>query len=838
MVPLETAPHVREYIMRTRWFLLAFITSFCAAQGSSPLLAQKVAPAPSDAAAFQRLSDQLSKIKAKVHVDKTNPEWTLFAISFNGPPFAPEDMAQLRAILQDTKLPIHVLISASDAELAQLKDLNCIRSLSLIAGRGVTDAGMEHIASLSNLECFIDASSEKVTDAGLSHLAKLKKLRILTVGFIVPGRSKITDAGLKHLSGIASLRLLSVRGDKITDAGLEHLALSTDLEVLGVTSNSVTDGGLAHLSKLKNLTSLSVQSRKITVAGYAHLARLTALEEFYVGDRNLGDAELAHMKTMSRLKRLWIGGDTLTDAGLGNMAGMTGLHELSIQGGEFTGTGLTRLAGLKNLEKLTFSRCGRALTGDTLAPLASFGGLRELTIKKSVIDLQAARHIGKARSVESLHLDTDVADEVFEGIAGMANLKQLKFKPASVGDTALRHLSGLKSLRSLDLCKSKITDAGMQHLRELTGLETLYLDETQVSDDGLKHLIGLTELKDLSLGKCNITGAGLKHVSALSKLEILDLDGTRVRNDDLPQLHGLKKLTNLTFSGTEVEKKGLLALKKALPTAKIYDAYGDEVSLAPRKFEDFSKVKPDFSMTAVEYFAEFKADWKAASGKYKSKVVELTGMVDDVGLSGGSRNVPYLRLDILSEEEKKKKKGPFTPRMARYEGVDCITVDEQPWAKYSPGQKVKIIGRQVDRDSGTPLHVLYADRIPALFDCAIVEASPNPAIPVTVADLVKEFAADAQATRKKYSGKYVLLSGKVTSKEVGSAGAIYGNLRTTFFGLKTEGPIQVECKVKLLQDRTARWVKMGEDVTVLGSCQFPFRTDTTITVECLPIKKD
>jgi Leucine-rich repeat (LRR) protein len=821
--------------MRTRWFLLAFTTSFCvAAQGSPPLLAQKADPAPSDAAAFQKLSDQLSKIKAKVHVDKTNPDWTLYAISFNGPPFAPEDMAQLRAILQDTKLPIHVLISASDAELAQLKDLSCIRSLSLIAGRSVTDAGMEHIASLSNLECFTDASSEKVTDAGLAHLAKLKKLRILTVGFIVPARSKITDAGLKQLSGMASLRHLSVWGDKITDAGLEHLALLTDLEVLGVTSNSVTDAGLAHLSKLSKLTSLFVQSRKITVAGYAHLARLTALEEFYVGDRNLGDAELAHMKAMSRLKRLWIGGDTLSDAGLANMAGMAGLHELSIQGGEFTGAGLARLAGLKNLKKMTFTRCSRALTGDTLAPLASFNGLRELTIEKSAIDAQAARQIGKARSVESLHLDTDIADEVFEGIAGMANLKQLTFKPTSVGDAALRHLSGLKSLRSLDLRKSKVTDAGMQHLRDLTGLETLYLDGTQVTDDGLKHLAGLTELKDLSLGKCNITGAGLKHLSALAKLESLHLSNTRVKNDDLPQLQGLKKLTKLTFSGTEVGKSGLLALKKALPAAKIYDAYGDEVSLAPRKFEDFSKIKPDFSMTAVEYFAEFKADWKAASAKYQKKVVELTGVIAEVGLSGGFGTNPYLRLDILSEEAKKKK-GPFAPRMARYEGIDCLTVDEQPWARYSPGQKVKIIGRQVDRERGTALHVLYADSIPALSDCAIVESSPNPAIPVTVADLVKEFADDAQATRKKYSGKYVLLSGTVVSRE--SVKSIVPNFPQSVLRMRTEGPIELQCKVKVLQERSARGVKAGETITVWGSCQFPSRS-TTITVECLPIKKD
>jgi hypothetical protein len=110
----------------------------------------------------------------------------------------------------------------------------------------VTDAGMEHVAGLSQLQG-LDLGSSKVTDAGLHHIQRLNGLRRLTL----PPR--VTDAGMRYLADLGQLQVLLVFGKSITDAGLEHLKGLKQLETLNVGLNPVTGRGLAQLSQLRVL---------------------------------------------------------------------------------------------------------------------------------------------------------------------------------------------------------------------------------------------------------------------------------------------------------------------------------------------------------------------------------------------------------------------------------------------------------------------------------------------------------------------------------------------------------------------------------------------------------
>ncbi|MCS7272507.1 MAG: hypothetical protein NZ703_15595, partial [Gemmataceae bacterium] len=100
---------------------------------------------------------------------------------------------------------------------------------------GVSDAELVWLQELVGVEPLMFLNLEwcsKITDAGLAHLAQLTQLQQLDL----ESCSKITDAGLAHLAPLTQLQHLNLRGcDNITDAGLAHLAKLTQLQQLNLT---------------------------------------------------------------------------------------------------------------------------------------------------------------------------------------------------------------------------------------------------------------------------------------------------------------------------------------------------------------------------------------------------------------------------------------------------------------------------------------------------------------------------------------------------------------------------------------------------------------------------
>jgi hypothetical protein len=70
-------------------------------------------------------------------------------------------------------------------------------------------SGFVHLDSL----CIED---NPITDAGLEHITSLSELCTLSLG-----ATDVTDAGMKSLGGLTSLRFLDLDDTKITDVGLE-----------------------------------------------------------------------------------------------------------------------------------------------------------------------------------------------------------------------------------------------------------------------------------------------------------------------------------------------------------------------------------------------------------------------------------------------------------------------------------------------------------------------------------------------------------------------------------------------------------------------------------------
>jgi Leucine-rich repeat (LRR) protein len=81
----------------------------------------------------------------------------------------------------------------------------------------VTDAGLEYIKGLNNLE-ELDLGNTQVTDAGLEHFKGLNSLEGLWLD-----NTQVTDAGLKHLKGMTNLRELYLNDTQVTDESVEKL---------------------------------------------------------------------------------------------------------------------------------------------------------------------------------------------------------------------------------------------------------------------------------------------------------------------------------------------------------------------------------------------------------------------------------------------------------------------------------------------------------------------------------------------------------------------------------------------------------------------------------------
>ncbi len=129
-----------------------------------------------------------------------------------------------------------------------------------------SDAPLEHVEQLPDLESLILWCSPKVTNAGLVHLRGLPKLRKLRFGI-----TSVTDAGLAHLSSLHQLESLDMWYLHTTDAGLEHLQGLTNLQELRLGSGQKTDAGLVYLKGLTQLRKLELHGGQFTEEGMAQL---------------------------------------------------------------------------------------------------------------------------------------------------------------------------------------------------------------------------------------------------------------------------------------------------------------------------------------------------------------------------------------------------------------------------------------------------------------------------------------------------------------------------------------------------------------------------------------
>ena len=207
-----------------------------------------------------------------------------------------------------------------------LGHLTTLESLNIISTK-FNDDWVPHLAGLTNLKTLRVVNNGKLTDAGMEQLAGLKNLE----NFNFVGTA-ITGAAYAKFDGFTKLTRISHRGSSINDEGLKQLCEHLpNLESISLAHAKFTDAGAPNLAKLTKLKGLELGASKATSKALEGILKLP-LEYLQLGEGFEAPECIPLIKGIATLKRLTLTNATkFTDAELTAVAGLTQLEHLELK---------------------------------------------------------------------------------------------------------------------------------------------------------------------------------------------------------------------------------------------------------------------------------------------------------------------------------------------------------------------------------------------------------------------------------------------------------------------------------------------------------------------------
>lgn len=235
-------------------------------------------------------------------------------------------------------------------------------------------AFFERLGHIDTLES-LNIISTKANDDWIAPLGKLQNLKVLRL----TNNGKLTDAGLEKLAGLQNLEQFSYVGTGFKGHGFAKCAGWSKLVRCSFRGSSIDDEGLRLIcEKLPNLESISLAHAKFTDVGAVHLAKLAKLKGLEIGSRNATPACLGHVSKLP-LEYLQIGDGLDKPEGVALIKGMPTLRRLTLTDAKaMTDDDLKFVAGMTQLEGLELNNL--AVPDDRLPLLESFRHLKALRL--------------------------------------------------------------------------------------------------------------------------------------------------------------------------------------------------------------------------------------------------------------------------------------------------------------------------------------------------------------------------------------------------------------------------------------------------------------------------
>jgi hypothetical protein len=416
----------------------------------------------------------------------------------------------------------------------------------------MTDELLARIAQLEHVIALRLGGSRQLTDAGLQHLARMAQLEYLDLSEYPGG--KLTDHGLEVLRHLPNLRRFEMTWQRgITDAGVRNLRFCERLEHVNLMGSPTGDGAIEALQGKFNLSSFST-GKLVTDAGMALLQNFPRLRQWDHTPPSPGS------HTNEPGARLLIDGP-FTNAGLAGLAGLAGIGNLDLfwHVTAITSEGFAHLVKLPNLEVLGAD--GGLSDDGAMQYIGQMPRLRRLRIQETAATDNGFEALGRSPTIEGIWARDcqHLGNRGFIALSGMPALRSLGVSLRNVDDHGLALLPRFPSLR--ELTPIGLTDPGFFHVGRCERLERLtcmycresgdvatqhianleikyyYAGLTQITDRSLEILGGMSSLEQVELYECNgVTDAGLPFLARLPNLREVHLDtlpgvtlhGTRV----------------------------------------------------------------------------------------------------------------------------------------------------------------------------------------------------------------------------------------------------------------------------------------------------------------------
>jgi Leucine-rich repeat (LRR) protein len=323
-------------------------------------------------------------------------------------------------------------------------------------------------------EVYIEVT-KGITPAGLAHLAKLRNVEKLTLYDVNREGAGLGDDAIRSLVGLPALRELSLGECGTTNAGAKLLEQLPQLTALNLRQEGrLTDDALKSIGTLTRLTSLSLPNyvaterlgrMQFSAEGIRHLGGLKELESLHLVGHNVAADALVFPK--------------LTSLSLGNAS--------------VDDSVALRIGQLRNLAQLELTYCD--ITDAGLGHIASLPKLRRLDISSSRIADAGIEPFRAHQKLEHLSLRaTNLTDETLRHLAQIKTLTRLDL-----------HGSGLPGSDT----GAVFSIAGLEQLKSLPRLETLWLTNFDIPG-GYGGLKELQHLRELTFMMCNVTDQELE----------------------------------------------------------------------------------------------------------------------------------------------------------------------------------------------------------------------------------------------------------------------------------------------------------------------------------------
>jgi hypothetical protein len=235
-------------------------------------------------------------------------------------------------------------------------------------------AFFEHVGYITTLES-LNIISTKFNDDWMPNLAKLTNLKTLRF----TNNGKLTDAGMEQLAGLKNLEAFSFVGTQITGKAYAKFEDFRKLIKVSHRGSSINDEGLKELcDHLPNLESISLAHAKFTDAGAPNLAKLTKLKGFEIGTPNATPQALVHLAKLP-LESLQLGEGFESAACIPLIKDIATLRRLTLTNAtKLTDDDLKSVAGLTQLEHVELGRV--PFTDERLPVLKNFAFLKSMRI--------------------------------------------------------------------------------------------------------------------------------------------------------------------------------------------------------------------------------------------------------------------------------------------------------------------------------------------------------------------------------------------------------------------------------------------------------------------------